>query len=540
MEVWRRAVAVGRRALASPWLRPLNDADALDDLLALANPLWSVRAWRARVVRVIDETPDARTFVLRPNRRWGGFVAGQHVCVAIEIDGVRHERAYSLSSRPGEPTIAVTVKRQPGGRVSNFLHDAVRPGHVLALGRAAGRFVVPDPPPTRLLMLSAGSGITPVRSILRDLHARRPATRIRVHGRGGAARSHAPYPARAGLGGTHDLPLRAGGVHGDGAGDVARGRRRGAPALGVVHGTRAGGQPGRARDRHRHLRALGRRVRGGRGSPAPRGSRAQRPPSTARVPDGDLPHVSLPEGERHGREPRDRRRLVRAEHHDPALHLRRPLGSHPGALTPHPERRRMTSTALPLPRSAAQAIEAELDRLRAEIVADLGAPDAAHIRRMIRLARLSALAGRTLLMLGVDPLTWGVGVTALATAKILENMEIGHNVMHGQYDWMNDPVLCSQTYEWDNVCDGEQWRHSHNVVHHTHTNILGRDRDVGYGFLRVSDAQPWRPHHLFQPAASVLLALLFEWGVGLHDLELDEWLRGRRSSAEVGARLTPF
>ncbi len=178
MEVWRRAVAVGRRALASPWLRPLNDADALDDLLALANPLWSVRARRARVVRVIDETPDARTFVLRPNRRWGGFVAGQHVCVAIEIDGVRHERAYSLSSRPGEPTIAVTVKRQPGGRVSNFLHDAVRPGHVLALGRAAGRFVVPDPPPTRLLMLSAGSGITPVRSILRDLHARRPATDV--------------------------------------------------------------------------------------------------------------------------------------------------------------------------------------------------------------------------------------------------------------------------------------------------------------------------------------------------------------------------
>src|SRR5579884_2087914 len=178
MEVWRRAVAVGRRALASPWLRPLNDADALDDLLALANPLWSVRARRARVVRVIDETPDARTFVLRPNRRWGGFVAGQHVCVAIEIDGVRHERAYSLSSRPGEPTIAVTVKRQPGGRVSNFLHDAVRPGHVLALSRAAGRFVVPDPPPTRLLMLSAGSGITPVRSILRDLHARRRATDV--------------------------------------------------------------------------------------------------------------------------------------------------------------------------------------------------------------------------------------------------------------------------------------------------------------------------------------------------------------------------
>jgi ferredoxin-NADP reductase len=178
MDVWRRSVAAGRRALASPWLRPLNDADALDDLLALANPLWSVRARRARVLWVVDETPDARTFVLRPNRRWEGFVAGQHVCMAIEIDGVRHERAYSLSSCPGEPTIAVTVKRQPGGRVSNFLHDAVRPGHVLGLSRASGRFIVPTPAPSRLLLLSAGSGITPVMSILRDLHARRCSTDV--------------------------------------------------------------------------------------------------------------------------------------------------------------------------------------------------------------------------------------------------------------------------------------------------------------------------------------------------------------------------
>ena len=200
----------------------------------------------------------------------------------------------------------------------------------------------------------------------------------------------------------------------------------------------------------------------------------------------------------------------------------------------------MASTALPLSRSDVDAIEVELDALRAEIAADLGERDAEHRRRMIRLAELSAIAGRTLLMFGIDPLSWGVGVTALATAKILENMEIGHNVMHGQYDWMNDPALCSQTYEWDNVCDGDQWRHSHNILHHTHTNIVGRDRDVGYGFLRLSDAQPWRPHHLFQPAASVLLALLFQWGVGLHDLELDEWLAGKRSGAEVQARLKPF
>jgi fatty acid desaturase len=200
----------------------------------------------------------------------------------------------------------------------------------------------------------------------------------------------------------------------------------------------------------------------------------------------------------------------------------------------------MASVAFPLPRSDIDAIEAELDALRAEITADLGERDAQHIRRMISLAQLSSVVGRTLLMFGIDPLSWGAGVTALATAKILENMEIGHNVMHGQYDWMNDPALSSQTYEWDNVCDGDQWRHSHNIMHHTHTNIVGRDRDVGYGFLRVSDAQPWQPHHLFQPAFSVFLALLFQWGVGLHDVELDEWLRGTRSRAEVRARLRPF
>jgi ferredoxin-NADP reductase len=171
-------VSGARRLWTSPWLRPLNDLDAVDDLLGLANPLWSVREVRAEVVRVLAETPDARTFVLRPNGRWGGFLAGQHVSVRVEIDGVRHERSYSISSAPGEPTLALTVKRRPGGRVSGFLHDAVRPGRVLGLSRASGRFVLADPPPVRLLLLSAGSGITPLMSMLRDLHARRCRTDV--------------------------------------------------------------------------------------------------------------------------------------------------------------------------------------------------------------------------------------------------------------------------------------------------------------------------------------------------------------------------
>src|SRR5690348_6062630 len=179
----------------------------------------------------------------------------------------------------------------------------------------------------------------------------------------------------------------------------------------------------------------------------------------------------------------------------------------------------MPSTAARLSRSDVDAIQAELDALRAEIAADLGERDAQHIRRMIRLAELSAIAGRTLLMVGVDPLSWGVGVAALATAKILENMEIGHNVMHGQYDWMNDPTLDSQTYEWDNVCDSGHWRRYHNYEHHTFTNIIGRDRDVGYGLMRVSREQYWHPKHLVQPISNVILATLFQWGVGLHGLD---------------------
>jgi linoleoyl-CoA desaturase len=100
-------------------------------------------------------------------------------------------------------------------------------------------------------------------------------------------------------------------------------------------------------------------------------------------------------------------------------------------------------------------------------------------------------------------------------------MEIGHNVLHGQWDWMRDPDIQSTTWEWDNVCPADQWKHSHNVVHHTWTNVLGKDRDVGYEILRVSEAQPWRPAHLVQPIYNALLALLFQWGVAMHDVDRD-------------------
>jgi fatty acid desaturase len=167
------------------------------------------------------------------------------------------------------------------------------------------------------------------------------------------------------------------------------------------------------------------------------------------------------------------------------------------------------------------ALGRELDELRNRVVADLGERDARYIRNVIKAQRALEVSGRGLLFAGALPPAWVAGVTALALSKILDNMEIGHNVMHGQYDWMRDPALDSKRFEWDTACPGDQWRHSHNYMHHTHTNVLGKDRDIGYGILRMSEDQPWRRRDLGNPVYALLLALLFQWGVAVHDLEVD-------------------
>ncbi len=183
---------------------------------------------------------------------------------------------------------------------------------------------------------------------------------------------------------------------------------------------------------------------------------------------------------------------------------------------------------------------AELDALRDEVRRDLGERDVAHIRAVIRVARGAEAGGRFLLHFGVDPVSFVAGVGALATAKILDNMEIGHNVMHGQYDWTHDPALEGRTYDWDNVCSADDWRHSHNFEHHTFTNILGKDRDIGYQFLRVAPEQRWYVHHLVQPVSAVVLATVFQWGVAIHDLRLAETLSGKQSWRDLYRRSGPF
>ncbi len=136
------------------------------------DPVRSLGELRARVVEVIEETRDTKTFVLRPNAAWRGHRAGQYTSVEAEIDGVRVRRCYSISSAPSEALVSITVKRVADGRVSTWLHENVRAGHILGLGAPAGDFALPSPTPDKLLLLSGGSGITPVMSMLRDLALR--------------------------------------------------------------------------------------------------------------------------------------------------------------------------------------------------------------------------------------------------------------------------------------------------------------------------------------------------------------------------------
>jgi fatty acid desaturase len=167
----------------------------------------------------------------------------------------------------------------------------------------------------------------------------------------------------------------------------------------------------------------------------------------------------------------------------------------------------------------------ELDAIRQRVIADLGEADAAYIRGIVKRQQQLEVAGRVLFYL---PPAWPLAVVALAVSKILENMEIGHNVMHGQYDWMGDPKLSSRIYDWDNVCPGEQWKYSHNYIHHTFTNVLGKDRDIGYGILRMDEDQPWHPYYLGNPVYALALMLFFEWGVAMHDLEVENLVMGTR------------
>jgi fatty acid desaturase len=193
-------------------------------------------------------------------------------------------------------------------------------------------------------------------------------------------------------------------------------------------------------------------------------------------------------------------------------------------------------TVSPLARLTPEQVEElgrEFDAVGDEVFADLGERDSRYIRRTIKLHRQLVLAARALLLGSRNKPLWLAGTASLSLAKILENMEIGHNVMHGQWDWMNDPDINSQTWDWDTASPAEAWRHSHNYEHHTFTNIRGKDRDLGYEIMRIDPHQRWYPVYLFQPLYNLLLMGFFEWGVAAHDLNADAIRSGEKSKAEV-------
>ena len=186
-----------------------------------------------------------------------------------------------------------------------------------------------------------------------------------------------------------------------------------------------------------------------------------------------------------------------------------------------------------------EALGCELDAIRRDIEESLGENDAAYIRRTIRFQRTLDVVARLVIGCSRSRAGWILGTASLTAAKCIENMEISHNVLHGQWDWMNDPEIHSSTWDWDMVGVSSQWRYSHNYRHHVFNNVLGMDEDLGFGVIRVTRDQRWQPQHLLQPLRNLLLASIFEWGIALHGIhsERDRLMPDAGKVAEARAAL---
>ena len=186
------------------------------------------------------------------------------------------------------------------------------------------------------------------------------------------------------------------------------------------------------------------------------------------------------------------------------------------------------------------ALQEELDALRANIEARIGQEDIDHIENIVLIKDRLELAGRLLIHFSLDPVSWSLGVMSLSLSHILENMEIGHNVIHGQYDFMEHPTLNSRDYEWDIVGTAKNWKRAHNFHHHAYTNIIGKDTDYGFGLFRFSKDVEWNPVHLLQPVIIPLSGLLFEYSIALYDLELPRYLLPKSMQAEASRERMPL
>ena len=179
---------------------------------------------------------------------------------------------------------------------------------------------------------------------------------------------------------------------------------------------------------------------------------------------------------------------------------------------------------------------AELDAIRDRVLGQRGERDATYIRTVITAQCRLELGSRAILLFSLFPPAWIVGTIGLSISKIIDNMEIGHNVMHGQWDWMRDNNIHSTTWEWDNASPAEFWKNAQNEIHHTYTNVLGRDNDLGYGIMRVDENQRWKPFYIAQPLWNFINACFFEYGIAAYDLEIGKYLKGRIDKKDFRAR----
>lgn len=170
---------------------------------------------------------------------------------------------------------------------------------------------------------------------------------------------------------------------------------------------------------------------------------------------------------------------------------------------------------------------AELDQIRADAIESVDDTDKRYIKRVVRCKQFLEIAGRCMIHFSFTPIGVGFGAVILSVSKTLDNMEIGHNVLHGQYDWMDDSNINSKKYELDFLVDSRSWKKTHNREHHNYTNIIGKDRDYGYATLRLSQDIPWSFKWRFNLLYLFILSLFFQWGVGLHEMEIEKVRAGK-------------
>ena len=547
--------------LAERITTPLVPADYLD----IIDPLRSSTELRGRIIAIHPETRDAVSVVIKPGRGWRIHTPGQYIRIGVDVDGVRQWRAYSLTSDTDQADgcITITVKAIPGGKVSNHLVRRATVGTIVQLGHAAGEFTLPAAAPAKILFLTAGSGITPVMGMLRNMaehiddvvvvhSAPKPddvifAGELRMLARQGRIRLIEKHTDTDGVLGTAELDALVD--------DLAE------------RETWACGPTGMLDTLERHWDDIGipnrlhterfrpTVVTAGQGGTvtftksatvldtpgrpnAARRRRSRRSADAVGMPNGHLLRL------RGTAAPRSRARPAQRRHHHRRTRRRRPHPNLCVCSSRHLRHRTVEGTDMttlqrqqhnPIAHLSDDDIAnlgRELEAIRQQVLDSRGERDAAYIRNVIDGQRKLELGSRAVLLFSLFPPAWLIGTVGLSVSKIIENMEIGHNVMHGQWDWMRDSKIHSTTWEWDNASPSELWKHSHNEVHHTYTNVLGKDNDLGYGIMRVDEDQRWKPFYLGQPLWNFLNACIFQYGIAAYDLQIGKYLKGKTDKEE--------